>query len=94
MLKFLMVTIICCLATAFPSNDRLTKLETMVAEQQTAMEEQRAVVGEQQATVKKQGVTMKEQRVVMQQALEDIRQLKRNIAGTCINIYLQSARRF
>ena len=87
MLKFLMITIICCLATAFPSNDRLTKLETMVAEQQTAMEEQRAVVEEQQATVKKQEVAMKEQGVVIQQALEDIKQLKRKIAGTCINIF-------
>ena len=80
MLKFLVFTTICCLATAFPSNDRLTKLETMVAEQQVAMEEQ-------QAAVKKQEAAMKEQGVAMQQALEEIKQLKRKLAGKCINIF-------
>ena len=60
MLKSLVITAICCLATASSSNDRLTKLETMVAEQQIAMEEQ--------------GVAMK-------QALEEIKLLKRQLAG-------------
>ena len=44
----------------------------MVAEQQVAMEEQRAV--------------MKKQGVVMEQALGEIKQLKRKLAGKCINV--------
>ena len=67
MLKFFVITIICCLATAYPSNDRLTKLETMVAEQQAAVKEQK--------------VAMEEQGVAMQQALQEIKQLKHQLAG-------------
>ena len=85
MLTFLVFTAICCLATASQSNDRLTKLEKMVADQQVAMEEQQVAMEEQQVAVKKQEVTMKEQGVVMQQALEEIKQLKRKLAG--INIF-------
>ena len=70
MLKFLVIATICCLATASQNNDRLTKLETMVAEQQAAMTEQG---------------------VVMQQALQEIEQLKRKLAGTCINIITTSS---
>ena len=84
MLKFLVFTL-CCLAAASQSDDRLSKLEEMVADQQVAMEEQQAVMEEQQAAVKKQEVAMKEQGVVMQQALEEIKQLKRKLAG--INIF-------
>ena len=72
MLKLLVITTICCLAAVSQCDDRLAKLETMVAEQQVAMEEQRAVV-------KKQGV-------VMEQALGEIKQLKRKLAGKCINV--------
>ena len=71
MLELLVITAICCLATASPSNDRLTKLETMVAEQQTAMEEQ--------------GIAMK-------QALDEIKLLKRQLAG--INILSTCTSRF
>ena len=52
----------------------------MVAEQQVAMEEQQAAVKKQEAAVKEQGVAM-------QQALEEIKQLKRKLAGKCINIF-------
>ena len=46
MLKFLVFTTVCCLATTSPTNDRLTKLEKMVAEQQTAMEEQKVIINQ------------------------------------------------
>ena len=82
MLKFLVITIICCLAAASPSDDRLTKLETMVAEQQAAMKKQEVARNALQATVKEQEV---EHRVAMQHVLEEIKQLTHQLAG--INVY-------
>ena len=84
MLKFLVITIICCLATASPSNDRLMKLETMVAEQQAAVKEQAIATKVLQATVKEQKVAMEEQGVAVQHALEEIKQLKHQLAGISV----------
>ena len=82
MLKFLVITIICFLVTASPNDDRLTKLETMVVKQQAAMNKQQVATNVLQSTVKEQEVAMKEQRVAMQQALEEIKRLKHQLAGT------------
>ena len=81
MLKFLAITTICVLATASQSDDRLTKLERMVAEQQAAMEELQAVVEEQWTAMERQEVSAKERGVVMQEALEEIEQLKHKLSG-------------